>query len=159
MGLWSEQPDAADDSVAALRTGNLIQAVVLATSRLIYRQPLSEREHQALKDCGTLLRWATTSSAPAPHLQELAGTANALSVMRKARPRLRIAEADLNDFREVISQALGGTPLDDHSIDIVRKLRTMFIQLGEINLEKMSRAGDSKQASNAWTFSNRSSSS
>ncbi len=136
---------------AAVNTAGFAQDVVMATSRLIHEQDLTDRDYQALTACQGLLRRMLDSEIPVerPSEQQLDGN-NTVALLRKARSAQPQDAGDLARTVTALDELLAGRR-ESEDIKEVCRLRDIFLAVGQANLAAMSRLPSSREAMEPWT--------
>lgn len=136
---------------AAVNTAGFAQDVVVATSRLIHGQSLVERDRQALGDCRELLRrmLSTDVNFSRSGERQLAST-NTVALLREAGATHPDVSEDLANAANAIDHLLAGER-DANSVQQLRKLRQIFLTVGEVNLAAMTRPEPGQEGPDGWT--------
>jgi len=135
---------------AAVNTAGFAQDVVVAASRLIHDQPLTDRDREALAACRDLLRWmGSTEVSFARSGERQLAASNTAALLRKARAG-SAEGSDLEAIVKAIDHLLGGQR-DEDSVQQVRKLREVFLTVGEVNLAAMTRRDPGAEGPDGWT--------
>ncbi len=135
----------------AVRTAGFVQDVVVAASRLIQGQAMTDRDRRALIECREMLRHmlSTDVSFVRSGERQLAAT-NTVALLRKAWATHPEAGDDLTKAADAIAHLLEGQR-DEDSLQHVRKLRETFLDLGEANLAAMTRPDPGQEGPDGWT--------
>lgn len=151
MSFPGNEPDNPQRVSAAVNTAGFVQDVVVATSRLLHGQDLTERDRQTLVDCRDMLRriLSTEVSLERSGERHLAAT-NTVALLRKARAAHPEVNEDLAETAEAIDRLLSGE-LDEDSLKHAGQLRQTFLTLGEVNLAVMTRHDPGQEGSDGWT--------
>jgi hypothetical protein len=135
---------------AAVNTAGFAQDVVVATSRFIHGQALTEGDRRALTDCRELLsRLASTEITFARSGERRLAATNTVALLRQARATHSGARDDLTKTVKAIDRLLAGER-DEQSVAEVRKLRDTFLALAEANLAAMTRRDPGQEGSDGW---------
>lgn len=151
MSFPGNEPDNPQRVSAAVNTAGFLQDVVVATSRLLHGQPLTERDSQTLIDCRGVLRRILSPEVRLERLSErqLAAT-NTVALLRKARVANPEVNEGLAETAEAIDRLLRDE-LDEDSLKHAQQLRQLFLTLGEVNLAVMTRRDSGQEGPDDWT--------
>lgn len=135
---------------AAVNTAGFAQDVVMATSRLIHGQELTDRDSRALTECRELLECMRAPEIAIEHSAErqLDGS-DTVALLRKARSAKPQDAGDLTNTVAALNRLLAG----DSSPEAVReisRLRDIFLTVGQANLATMTRPAG-RDAPDPWT--------
>jgi hypothetical protein len=138
---------------AAVNTAGFAQDVVIATTRLIHEEGLTDRDRRALEGCVALLkRMLSTDITFVRSTEHRLAAVNTVALLRKARLAEAPEAEGLEHAITAIEKLLAGER-DEQSIDRVRRLRDTFLAVGEDNLAAMTRHDPGREASEHWTTS------
>jgi hypothetical protein len=135
---------------AAVNTAGFAQDVVMATSRLIYEQDLTDRDRHSLMLCRSLLDSMLSPGIAIDHSGErqLDGS-NTVALLRKARSAQPQDAGDLGHTVAALDKLLAGQREKD-SLEEICRLRDIFLAVGQANLATMTRHGGGREASDNW---------
>jgi hypothetical protein len=144
-----ENPQRVSESIT---TAGFVQEVVVATSRLLHSQQLTNRDRGALESCRALLERLLSADADEvapPGERHLAATST-VALLRKSRATHPSESDDLAKTSEAIEQMLAGKR-DDTSLERIKNLRQTFLSLGEENLTSVTHGDPTQEQSDTWT--------
>lgn len=147
-GQEQENPQRASESMT---TAGFVQEVVVATSRLIHSQQLTERDRGALENCRALLNRLLSGELDevAPLAERHLAATSTVALLRKSRATRPPESDNLEKASQAIEKVLGGEP-DDTSLEIIRQLRQIFLSIGEDNLASMAHRDPTQERSDTW---------
>lgn len=136
---------------AAVNVAGFVQDVVVATSRLIHGQPLTDRDNRALSEYREMLRrmLSTDLTLERSGERQLAAT-NAVALLRRARAAHPEVTEDLQEAADAIDRLLAGNR-DEAALEHARSLRETFLTLADVNLAAMTRREPGEESSDGWT--------
>jgi hypothetical protein len=139
------------EASAAVNIASFAQDVVLALSRLLHRQAMTERDRRALNRCRALIERldAREVTLRRPSERSLAADAKTVAVFRAAR-FARPHRDDLHQTMEVLDRALGGQ-LEESDLERLSELRETFLSVGRLNLQSMTKHESQDGATSGWT--------
>jgi hypothetical protein len=136
---------------AAVNTAGFAQDVVMATSRLIHEQALTERDRQALEACRALLnRMLSTDIAVERSGERQLDGSNTVALLRKARSAQPQDAGDLAHTVMALDQLLEGRR-SAADVEEIGRLRDIFLTVGQANLAAMTEPTTSREAPDSWT--------
>jgi hypothetical protein len=138
---------------AAVNTAGFAQDVVIATSRLIHGQTLTDRDSRALAECQSLLsRMLSSDIAVARSGERQLDGSDTVALLRKARSARPEEASDLAQTVVALGQLLDGQRSAE-SVEEMCRLRDIFLTVGQDNLATMTQRAGSHDASDLWTAS------
>lgn len=151
MSFPGNEPDNPQRVSASVNTAGFIQDVVVATSRLLHHQELTERDRETLNACRDVLRRILSPDVTLERFgdRQLAAT-NTVALLRKAHAANPEVSEGLAGVLEAIDRLLKGD-LDEESLKHAAQLRELFLTLGEVNLAVMTRRDSGQEGSDDWT--------
>lgn len=151
MSFPDHEQESAQDVSMALNTAGFAQDVVVATSRLIHDQELTEDDRRALAECqGLLRRMISTDVVFARSGERQLAATNTVALLRKASAGRENPGESLANAIEALERLLAGERTVER-VDEVRKLRDIFLTVGEVNLVVMTRQSAGREDSGDWT--------
>lgn len=135
----------------AVYTAGFAQDVVMATSRLIHHQDLTDRDRRALETCKTLLSQMLSPEITVERYGErrLDGS-NTVALLRKARSAQPQHAGDLEQTVAALDKLLAGSR-NAKDLEEIGRLRDIFLAVGEANLAAMTRQAPDREAADSWT--------
>jgi hypothetical protein len=151
MSFPGHEQDNPQRIATAVNTAGFAQDVVMAISRLIHDQDLSEDDRTTLEHCRVLLNGMLSTDIPLARSGErrLGGT-NTVALLRKARMAQPQDAGDLASMIMAMDRLLAGER-DGKSLEQAHKLRNIFLAVGKANLADMTRHDPRRDASDNWT--------
>lgn len=142
-------PQQGSEGIPAAR---FVQEVVVATSRLLHSQPLTDRDRGALESCRGLFERMLSANADevAPAAERQLAATSTVALLRRSRATHASESVDLADVIKAIDQTLAGRS-DDESLESMRTLRETFLSLGEDNLVSPPQHDPTQEQSDSWT--------
>lgn len=150
MSFPTQEQENLQRASEGMTTAGLVQEVVVATSRLLHSQPLTDRDRKALESCRTLLERLLSAEASdvSPSGERHLAASSTVALLRKSRATHPSKRDDLKETSQAIKRVLDGL-CDEPALKRIEELRETFLLLGEENLAS---PGDSAQErSHSWT--------
>lgn len=150
MGFPAREHTTPREASTAVHTASFAQDVVLALSRILHQQALSDRDRRALQRCHALLeRLASTKpTLRRPGERALSADMQTLAAFRAARSA-RAHRDDVHQVMEMLERALTGSH-GAPDLERIRELREVFLSIGQLNLKAMAREEREDGATGGW---------
>jgi hypothetical protein len=151
MTFPGHEQDSPQRVSAAVNTAGFAQDVVMATSRLIHAQTLTDRDRQALEACRALLnRMLSTDVAVERSGERQLDGSNTVALLRKARSAQAQDAGDLAHTVTALDQLLKGQRSAE-DVEEIGRLRDIFLTVGQANLAAMTELTANREAPDSWT--------
>jgi len=151
MGFPGREHASPREASTAVNTASFAQDVVLALSRTLHQQSLTDRDRRALRRCHALLERlaAAEPTLRRPGERALSTDTKTIAAFRAARSA-RANRDDLHQVMGVLDRVLGGEQTEQ-DVERLRELREIFLSIGRLNLKAMAREGREDGTTGGWT--------
>jgi|SRR5277367_2694553 len=151
MTFPSHERDNPQRVSTAVNTAGFAQDVVMATSRLIHEQELTDRDHRALEECRALLeRMRSPEIAIENSGERQLDGSDTVALLREARSAHPQVAGDLAQTVTALDELLEGHR-DSQFVEEIGRLRDIFLTVGRANLAAMTRQAAGREAPDLWT--------
>jgi hypothetical protein len=149
MSFPSQEQENLQRVSEGITTASFVQEVIVATSRLLHAEQLTDRDRSALETCRSLLKRLLSPESPPAGESHLA-TTSTVALLRRSRASHPPEDDDLKKTSEAIDLMLAGKG-DETALEQIKELRQTFLFLGEENLTSRSHRDPTQEQSDSWT--------